>query len=52
MTYAHSYLHSHVPSGMKMMELEQQYPDADFVFKLPDDVKQAWLAERAKRKKQ
>lgn len=36
----------------KMMELEQHYPDADFVFKLPDDVKQAWLAERAKRKKQ
>ena len=36
----------------KMMELEQKYPDEDFVFKLPDDVKQAWLAEQAKRKKQ
>ncbi len=36
----------------RMMELEQQYPDADFVFKLSDEVKQAWLAERAKRKKQ
>jgi hypothetical protein len=36
----------------KMMELERKYPDADFVFKLSEEVKQAWLAQQAKRKKQ